>query len=92
MTLDDLAARSAGFSRRLHSLQGGSSLMDWDKMRIPEKDKRVLLQQMHRDSVTWLYGYIAALADRKFIDAGDAERMQCELLYLHEKHSSLLNV
>ncbi|SEJ00945.1 hypothetical protein SAMN04244572_02428 [Azotobacter beijerinckii] len=90
MMLKDLAARSASFNMRLHSLQG-ISMLDWGRMKIPEEDRPALLRQMHRDSVVWLYGYIAALADRKFVDRGDAERMQCELLYLHEKHSSVAN-
>ncbi|AJE21598.1 hypothetical protein [Azotobacter chroococcum] len=90
MTLKELAARSASFNTRLHSLQG-ISILDWERMRIPEEDRPALLRQMHRDSVVWLYGYIAALADRKLVDKGDAERMHCELLYLHEKHSSIVN-
>lgn len=88
MMLKDLAARSAGFNMRLHSLQG-ISILDWERMKIPEEDRPALLRQMHRDSVIWLYGYIAALADRELVDKGDAERMHCELLYLHEKYSSV---
>ncbi|NHN76182.1 hypothetical protein HA520_02610 [Azotobacter chroococcum] len=90
MTLKELAARSASFNVRLHNLQG-VSIVDWGRMKIPEEDRPALLRQMHRDSVVWLYGYIAALADRKLVDKGDAERMHCELLYLHEKHSSIVN-
>ncbi|WP_349570432.1 hypothetical protein [Azotobacter salinestris] len=90
MTLNDLAARSSSFNMRLHSLQG-ISIINWDKMKIPQKDRPALMGKMHRDAATWLYGYIAALVDRKLVDAGDAERMYCELLYLHEKHSSVVN-
>ncbi|ACO78799.1 hypothetical protein AvCA_26230 [Azotobacter vinelandii CA] len=90
MMLKDLAARSSSFNRRLNSLQG-NSIMNWDKMKIPETDQATLLRRMHRDSTTWMYGYIAALVDRKLVGVGDAEQMYCELLYLHEKHSSVVN-
>lgn len=83
MTLKDLAARSASFNMRLRSLQGTLE-PDWEKLNIAVEDQPALLRQIRRDSVLWLYGYIAALADKKLIDMGDAERMQCEVLDLKE--------
>lgn len=83
MTLKDLAARSASFNMRLRSLQGTLE-PDWEKLNIAVEDQPALLRQIRRDSVLWLYGYIAALADKKLIDMADAERMQCEVLDLKE--------
>jgi hypothetical protein len=48
------------------------------------EDRPALVRQTRRDSVLWLYGYIVALADKKLIDMGDAERMQCEILDLKD--------
>ncbi|MEE4465328.1 hypothetical protein E0E54_10505 [Azotobacter chroococcum] len=83
MTLKDLAARSPSFDMRLRSLQG-SWEPDWERLRIDVEDRPALVRQTRRDSVLWLYGYIVALADKKLIDVGDAERMQCEILDLKD--------
>ncbi|ACO80141.1 hypothetical protein AvCA_40030 [Azotobacter vinelandii CA] len=83
MTLKDLAARSASFDMRLRSLQG-SWEPDWERLRIGMDERPALLRQMRRDSVLWLYGYIVALADKKLVDVGDAERMQCEILDMRD--------
>ncbi|GAB3380497.1 hypothetical protein [Azotobacter armeniacus] len=83
MTLQDLAARSISFGMRLRSLQSTSE-PDWERMRIAEEDRLVLLRKMHRDSVLWLYGYVAALADKKLIDMGNAEQMHYEILGIRD--------